>query len=95
MVNTDILIELVKEMNQESPLDFGLIPVAESEIYQTIASSLVAKFKNDIQSMDTDTRELVYLSSMLHLLLENFVLQYNLLSREHQIDVNALLSKYK
>lgn len=95
MITSELLIHLAKEIAKQDNLDFGTIPMSDEAIYQLLATSLLQKYQQDIGDMDTETRELIYLSSMLKLLTENFVLQYILLSKENAVDITTLLAKYQ
>jgi hypothetical protein len=73
----DVLIEMAKEIEKETPIDFGYLNVDEDSLYKTIALGLIEEhFKSS-----KETRELVLLSTCLHLVIENAVLNMKVMQK--------------
>ena len=70
-----IVSELAQEVNKEDPIDFGVITIDESHIWELMASSVVEKY---LSYKDTDQGTMIYLSTITKLVVENFVLNYKL-----------------
>jgi hypothetical protein len=76
-VSVDQLIELAREVENEDPIDWGMLAVNEDEAYRLIALNLVEIFEN-VDNQDLDT---VLMSMIVKLTVENFVLNLKLLGK--------------
>jgi hypothetical protein len=65
----DLLIELAKSSDLE-PIDFGMIKVDEELVYKIIAKATIEGFNKT----NEQTKDIVYLASVINLHVKNFVL---------------------
>lgn len=63
------IIELAKVADSD-PIDFGMIEIDEEKVYKTIAVAALDAFNRS----DPDTRNIVYLASIINLHVKNYVL---------------------
>ena len=68
----EIIAELAQEFELSDPIDWGLLPIREEDAYLLIAENVC----NVMNS--SDDRELVAVTAMTKLLVENFVLNLQL-----------------
>jgi hypothetical protein len=68
----EIIAELAQEFELSDPIDWGLLPIREEEVYLFIAEN-VCNIMNS-----SDDKELVAVTAMTKLLVENFVLNLQL-----------------
>lgn len=71
------LIELAKEVENEDVIDWGMLNIDEDEAYKLIALSVLDMFKNT----DEDAKEAIMLTTIVKLVVENFVLNLQLHQR--------------
>jgi len=69
------LVELAQEIESEDPIDWGMLSVNESDAYRMIATSVLENYLNT----DADSRDIMMLSTIVKLTVENFVLNLKLL----------------
>lgn len=72
------LIELVKEIESEDPIDFGMLNISEDDALRLIALDVLGMFGNPQTSTD---KEMIMLATVTKLVLENFVLNLRLHQR--------------
>ncbi len=72
------LADLAQEAEFKDPIDWGMLPIEESAAYRLMANSVVEQF-NDINDSDMLT---VAMATITKLLVENFVLNYQLEKRK-------------
>lgn len=68
----ELLAELAQEFELSDPIDWGMLPVREEDVYLLIAENVVNIINN------SEDRELVCMVAMTKLLVENFVLNLQL-----------------
>ena len=72
------LADLAQEAEFKDPIDWGMLPIEESAAYRLMANSVVEQF-NDINDSDMLP---VAMATITKLLVENFVLNYQLEKRK-------------
>lgn len=68
------LITLAMEADLVDPIDWGMLPIEERKVYEVMASNVVEQFSN----IKDDEQLTVALATITKLLVENFVLNYQL-----------------
>jgi hypothetical protein len=68
----EIIAELAQEFELSDPIDWGLLPIREEEAYLLIAENVCNIMNN------SDDKEIVAVTAMTKLLVENFVLNLQL-----------------
>lgn len=71
------LISLAKEVESEDTIDWGMLNIDENEAYKLIALSVLDMFKDT----EEDTKEAIMLTTIVKLVVENFVLNLQLHQR--------------
>jgi len=69
---TQNLIDLAKEMAKEDPINFGELTINENEVYEMFATTIIEKIQ------ESDNAAITLAVSVLHLTVENFVLNLKL-----------------
>ncbi len=72
------LAELAQEAEFKDPIDWGMLPLEEKYAYQLMATNVIEQF-NDIKPDDMLP---VAMATITKLLVENFVLNYQLENRK-------------
>lgn len=67
-----LIAELAMEVGKEDDIDFGMLAIDEESAYHLMASNVLEKYCN------LTNNELVMLSTITHLLVQNFVLNVKL-----------------
>jgi hypothetical protein len=70
MISVDTLVELAKEVENEDPIDWGMLSIDEDTAYRIIASQVLEIYNTNDQ--------LTMLASITKLIVENFVLNLKL-----------------
>lgn len=70
---TDIL-DLVKEIDSEDPIDWGMLSVNEDIATEIIATGLLEQYNTTWADMDPDERTVTMLATITKLVIENFTL---------------------
>jgi hypothetical protein len=73
-----LIAEMAREVNKEDPIDFGLLQIDDRRIWDLMASSVVERY---LDYKDTETGTIMYLSTITKLVVENFVLNLKLQSK--------------
>lgn len=76
-MTVDELVELAKEGEKVDPIEWDMIPIKEDDAYRSMAEQVIEMMK----SYNPADRQTVALAAMTKLLVENFVLNYKLMSR--------------
>jgi hypothetical protein len=71
------LIVLAKEVEMADPIDWGMLNISEDQAYELLAPSILEQYL----LTDKDSRDIVMLSIVLKLIVENFVLNFKLAQR--------------
>ena len=78
-MNIEQLAELAREVENGDPIDWGMIPIREEEAYRQMATQVLEMMK----SYNTVDRQRVALAAITKLLVENFVLNYQLMEKNN------------
>lgn len=78
-MNVEQLAELAREVENGDPIDWGMIPIREEDAYRQMAAQVIEMMKmhNPID------RQQVALAAITKLLVENFVLNYQLMEKNN------------
>jgi hypothetical protein len=74
---TDIL-DLVKEIDSEDPIDWGMLAVDENMATEMIATGLLEQYNTTWADMDPDERTTIMLATITKLVVEIFTLNLKL-----------------
>lgn len=77
-IDLKVVEELIREIEFDDPIDWGMLSIGEDDAMRLIASSVVEHYETNIKPMAEPDRELIYVSSIAKLALENFVLNVKL-----------------
>ncbi|MGN6390406.1 MAG: hypothetical protein ACTHL1_12935 [Burkholderiaceae bacterium] len=69
---------LIREIESEDPIDWGMLGVDEDDAARLIALSVVEHYETQLRPMAESDREMVLVASVAKLTLENFVLHLKL-----------------
>lgn len=75
MISVETLVELAKEVENEDPIDWGMLSIDENTAYKVIASQVLEIYNTNDQ--------LTMLASITKLIVENFVLNLKLAQKEY------------
>lgn len=75
MISVETLVELAKEVENEDPIDWGMLSIDEDTAYKVIASQVLEIYNTNDQ--------LTMLASITKLIVENFVLNLKLAQKEY------------
>jgi hypothetical protein len=94
-VNTDTLIEVLRELEAVDPIDYADLPFGEQELRKLVIDSLVDRHQGLLGTMCADDVHATYLLTTAKLVLENVVLHARLLMLQgSRVDVQALLAPF-
>jgi hypothetical protein len=85
-LNIQAVEALIREIESEDPIDWGMLNIDEDDATHLIALSVVEHYEKHIRSMSDSDREYVLVSSIAKLTLENFVLNIKLAKAMAQRD---------
>jgi hypothetical protein len=74
MISVDTLVALAKEVENEDPIDWGMLAIDENTAYNIIASQVLELYNTNDQ--------LTMLASITKLIVENFVLNMKLMQKD-------------
>lgn len=74
MISVDALVALAKEVENEDPIDWGMLAIDENTAYNIIASQVLELYNTNDQ--------LTMLASITKLIVENFVLNLKLMQKD-------------
>ena len=77
MTLVDQIVELAKEIEHEDPIDWGMLNIDEDEAFRLIAPSVLENYL----LIDKDNRDIIMLSTILKLTVENFALNVKLMQK--------------
>ena len=96
-IKPEQLAALMREVEQEDPIDFADLPFPDDELRQLVANHL-CEMAEAMEKFSTEDRLMTLLAVSAKLVLENLVLHVQLL-RRHNLpvgnDVNALLQRLR
>jgi hypothetical protein len=95
-VSTDALVDMLREVEAEDPIDYADLPFGEQELRRLVMTSLVERHHQvEAGNMSVSEIHALYLLSTAKLVLENMVLHARLLLLQGQrVDVQALLAPF-
>jgi hypothetical protein len=94
-VSTEMLVDMLREVEAEDPIDYADLPFGEQELRRLIVSALVERHRNVETGMSVSDVHALYLLSTARLVLENTVLHARLLLiKGHQLDMASLLAPF-
>ena len=76
-IDAEQLISLAKEVEMEDPIDWGMLNIDEDETYRLVTYNVLEMFKET----DEDAKEVAMLTTIIKLIVENFVLNLHLRQR--------------
>lgn len=76
-MTVDELVVLAREVEKTDPIDWGMLPIQEEQAYRQMAQQVIEMMK----SYNSADRQAIALAAITKLLVENFVLNYQLTSR--------------
>ena len=76
-MNVDQLVSLAREVENGDPIDWGMIPIKEEDAYRRMAEQVLEMMK----AYNPVDRQPVALAAITKLLVENFVLNYQLMEK--------------
>lgn len=76
-ISVEELISLAKEVESEDTIDWGMLNIDENEAYKLIALNVLEMFGET----EEDAREAIMLTTIVKLVVENFVLNLQLHQR--------------
>lgn len=79
MIKVNDLIDLAKEVENEDPIDWGMLNISEDDAYKLIAANVLEMFNAWSAS---ENRDIVMLATVTKLVLENFVLNLRIQQRK-------------
>ena len=77
MTLVEQIVELAKEIEHEDPIDWGMLNIDEDEAFMLIAPSVLENYL----LLDKDSRDIMLLSMVLKLTVENFALNVKLMQK--------------
>jgi hypothetical protein len=77
MTFVEQIIELAKEIEHEDPIDWGMLNIDEDEAFKLIAPSVLTNYL----LLDKDSRDIMMLSTIVKLTVENFALNVKLMQK--------------
>jgi hypothetical protein len=77
MILVEQIVELAKEIEHEDPIDWGMLNIDENEAFMLLAPSVLENYL----SMDKYNRDIMMLSMVLKLTVENFALNVKLMQK--------------
>ena len=96
-ITPEQLLELMREVEQEDPIDFADLPFRDDDLRRLVASQL-CEMAASMESFSQQDREMTLLAVSAKLVLENMVLHIQLL-RSHGLpvddNVEALLERLR
>jgi hypothetical protein len=77
MTLVEQIVELAKEIEHEDPIDWGMLNIDENEAFMMLAPSVLENYL----LLDKDSRDIMMLSMVLKLTVENFALNVKLMQK--------------
>jgi hypothetical protein len=78
-MNIEQLAQLAREAEGNDPIDWGMIPIREEDAYLQMAAQVIEMMK----AYGPADRQYVALATITKLLVENFVLNYQLMEQHN------------
>lgn len=77
-VTVNDILDLVKEIDSEDPIDWGMLSIDETVASELIATNLLEQYNTTWADMDPDERTVIMLATITKLVVENFTLNLKL-----------------
>jgi hypothetical protein len=77
-ITVEDLIDLVREIDSEDPIDWGMLNIDESAATEMLANSILEQYQQDWQRMSDRDRTLIMMATITKLVVENFTLNLKL-----------------
>jgi hypothetical protein len=77
-VTVNDILDLVKEIDSEDPIDWAMLAVDENMATEMIATGLLEQYNTTWADMDPDERTVIMLATITKLVVENFTLNLKL-----------------
>jgi hypothetical protein len=77
-VTVSDILDLVKDIDSEDPIDWGMLAVDENMATEMIATGLLEQYNTTWADMDPDERTVIMLATITKLVVENFTLNLKL-----------------
>ena len=75
------IIELVKEIDSEDPIDWGMLNIDETQATELVANNLLEQYNTIWAGLPDDERNVIMLATITKLVVENFTLNLRLMQR--------------
>jgi hypothetical protein len=75
------IIDLVEEIDSEDPIDWGMLNIDETQATELVANNLVEQYNTTWAHLPDDERNIIMLSTITKLVVENFTLNLKLMQR--------------
>jgi hypothetical protein len=94
-VSTEALVDLLREIEAEDPIDYADLPFGEQELRRLVMTSLMERHHAVEAAMSNSDLQAMYLLSTAKLVLENTVLHARLLLLHgQQVNIQSLLAPF-
>jgi hypothetical protein len=80
-ITVEDLLELVREIDSEDPIDWGMLNIDEKTAAEMLATSIIEQYNLDWQKMPDRDRTLIMMATITKLVIENFTLNLKLTQR--------------
>ena len=77
-VTVNDVLDLVKDIDSEDPIDWAMLAVDENMATEMIATGLLEQYNTTWADMDPDERTVIMLATITKLVVENFTLNLKL-----------------
>jgi hypothetical protein len=77
-VTVSDILDLVKEIDSEDPIDWGMLSIDETVASELIATNLLEQYNTIWADMDPNERTVIMLATITKLVVENFTLNLKL-----------------
>jgi hypothetical protein len=77
-VTVNDILDLVKDIESEDPIDWGMLAVDENMATEMIATGLLDQYNTTWADMDPNERTVIMLATITKLVVENFTLNLKL-----------------
>jgi hypothetical protein len=75
------IIDLVREIDSEDPIDWGMLNIDETQATELVANNLLEQYNTIWASMEDNERNVIMLATITKLVVENFTLNLKLMQR--------------
>ena len=77
-LNVEAVVTLIKEIDQQDAIDWGMLNIGEDEATRLLATSVIEHYEQNILPLHGADRDYVIVAALAKLTLENFVLNLKL-----------------